>query len=217
MARAATSRVKMNPQLGSPPTLEFRALGELHVDDTYQRSLETEPSIRLIRRIAQFWDWGTVPATRGRTASGRNADGGRRPAPLSAARMRGDIAHLPCVITSYANTGDEAAAFVALNQNRKPLQPLDLFKAALAAEDETATAVQRILIAAGLRLAPHTNWPFWKSGMLANVNALQSVYRRYGERTLFVSLKAIALGFDGRSCALPGRSSTALRHLRQSA
>jgi hypothetical protein len=123
---------------------------------------------------------------------------------LSAARMRGDIAHLPCVITSYANTGDEAAAFVALNQNRKPLQPLDLFKAALAAEDETATAVQRILIAAGLRLAPHTNWPFWKSGMLANVNALQSVYRRYGERTLFVSLKAIALGFDGAQLRFAG-------------
>jgi ParB-like chromosome segregation protein Spo0J len=45
---------------------------------------------------------------------------------LAAATLRGDIAHLPCVITSLMPTlGDEAAAFVALNQNRKPLQPLD--------------------------------------------------------------------------------------------
>lgn len=196
MTRAATSRLKMNPQLGSPPTLEFRALGELKVDDTYQRSLETDPSQRLIRRIAQFWDWGLCqPLAVARRLDGALmvVDGQHR---LAAAGMRGDIAHLPCVITAYANAGDEAAAFVALNQNRKPLQPLDVFKAALAADDETATAVQRVLARAGLALAPHTNWQFWKPGMLANVNALQSTYRKHGEQVLYVALKAVAIGFE---------------------
>jgi hypothetical protein len=195
MSRAATSRLKVNPQLGSPPSLEFRTLAELKVDDTYQRSLETDPSQRLIRRIAQFWDWGLcqpLAVARRQDGSLMVVDGQHR---LAAATLRGDIAHLPCVITSYANTGDEAAAFVALNQNRKPLQPLDIFRAALAAEDETATAVQRIICEAGLRLAPHTNWPFWKPGMLANVNALQAVYRKHGGSVLLVALSAIAKGF----------------------
>lgn len=197
MSRAATSRLKINPQLGSPPTLEFRALAELQVDETYQRSLETEPSSRLIRRIAQFWDWGLCqPLAVARRSDGTLmvVDGQHR---LAAAKMRNDIAHLPCVITSYANSGDEAAAFVALNQNRKPLSPLDLFKAALVAEDATALAVQRIMAAAGLRLAPHTNWQYWKPGMLANVNALQAALRKNGELALHVTLSSIARGFDG--------------------
>jgi hypothetical protein len=109
--------------------------------------------------------------------------------------LRGDIAHLPCVVTAYTNVGDEAAAFVALNQNRKPLQPLDLFKAALAADDDVATQVALTLKQAGLSLAPHTNWQFWKPRMLANVNALQAVYRKYGGSVLLVALSAIAKGF----------------------
>jgi hypothetical protein len=195
MSRAATSRLKMNPQLGSPPSLEFRMLAELQVDESYQRSLDTEPSQRLIRRIAQFWDWGLcqpLAVARRQDGSLVVVDGQHR---LAAARMRGDIAHLPCVITAYANAGDEAAAFVALNQNRKPLQPLDIFKAAVTAEDETAIAVKGILERAGLRLAPHTNWPFWKPRMLANVNALQACYRKHGETVLLVTLGAIAKGF----------------------
>jgi hypothetical protein len=195
VSRPATSRLKVNPPLGVPPSLEFRTLAELHVDETYQRSLETDPSRRLIRQIAQFWDWGLCqPLAVARRGDGSLmvVDGQHR---LEAARTRSDIAHLPCVITAYRNAGDEAAAFVALNQNRKPLQPLDIFKAALAAGDDTATAVQAILTRAGLRLAPHTNWQFWKPGMLANVNAMQTVYRKHGEATLFVTLSAIAKGF----------------------
>jgi hypothetical protein len=104
MSRAATSRLKVNPQLGSPPSLEFRTLAELKVDDTYQRSLETDPSQRLIRRIAQFWDWGLcqpLAVARRQDGSLMVVDGQHR---LAAATLRGDIAHLPCVITSYANT-----------------------------------------------------------------------------------------------------------------
>jgi hypothetical protein len=195
MPGPATSRLKMNPQLGSPPSLEFRMLAELNVDETYQRSLETEPSTRLIRKIAQFWDWAYCqPLVVSRRADGTLmvVDGQHR---LAAATLRSDIAHLPCVITSYANAGDEAAAFVALNQNRKPLQPLDLFKAALVAEDDVAIQVAMTLKNAGLTLAPHTNWQFWKPLMLANVAALQSVYRKHGGSVLFVTLSAMAKGF----------------------
>jgi ParB-like chromosome segregation protein Spo0J len=74
----------------------------------------------------------------------------------SAAKLRGDIPHLPCVITSYANTGDEAAAFVALNQMRRPLSALDLFKAAVAAEDKEALLILGCLNAPDLSRSRHT-------------------------------------------------------------
>jgi hypothetical protein len=58
MSRAATSRLKVNPPLGSPPTLEWRALPELLIDSTYQREVDTPQSQSLIRKIAMYWDWG---------------------------------------------------------------------------------------------------------------------------------------------------------------
>lgn len=198
MSRPATTRLKVNAPLGSPPTLEWRAVGELKIDPEYQRSILAASSQSLIRRIAQFWDWGLCqPLAVAKRPDGSLTvvDGQHR---LEAAKLRSDIAHLPCVITSYANAGDEAAAFVALNQQRRPLTKLDLFKAALAAEDETAVTIARLLDEAGLTLAPHTNYTFWKPGMLANIARIEECYRNHGEKITAASLEAVARGFQGQ-------------------
>jgi hypothetical protein len=178
VSRPATSRLKVNPVLGSPPTLEWRPVGELLIDPAYQRAIDTGPSQTLIRRIAMFWDWGLCqPLAVSRRPDGALTivDGQHRAA---AAKLRGDVPHLPCVITSYASAGDEAAAFVALNQQRRPLQALDLFKAAVAAEDKEALLILDCIQSAGLSLAPHSNWTAWKPGMVANVGGLKRVLRR---------------------------------------
>jgi hypothetical protein len=184
MARAATSRLKVNTPLGSPPTLEWRAVGELLIDDSYQRTVEAAASQALIRRIAMFWDWGLCqPLAVSRRPDGKLliVDGQHR---ASAAKLRGDIPHLPCVITSFASAGDEAAAFVALNQMRRPLSALDLFKAAIAAEDKEALLIAECLASAGLSMAPHANYHSWKPGMVQNVGGIRECLRVRGERVL---------------------------------
>jgi hypothetical protein len=101
MSRAATSRLKVNPQVGQRPTLEFRRLCDLKIDPSYQRSIEIGTSQTLIRRIAMFWDWSLCqPLAVARRADGALmvVDGQHR---LAAARLRGDIYDLPCVITAY--------------------------------------------------------------------------------------------------------------------
>jgi hypothetical protein len=145
-----------------------------------------------------FWDWGLCqPLAVSRRPDGALTivDGQHR---ASAAKLRRDIPHLPCVITSYANAGDEAAAFVALNQMRRPLSALDLFKAAVAAEDKEALTILGALHSAGLSLAPHTNYTAWKPGMISNIGALQRSYRRFGEigeRVLQTALTALAKAY----------------------
>jgi hypothetical protein len=198
MARAATSRLKVNPALGSPPTLEWRAVGELLIDPVYQRSIETGSSQTLIRKIAMFWDWGLCqPLAVARRSDGALmiVDGQHR---LEAAKLRGDVPHLPCVITSYANAGDEAAAFVALNQQRRPLNALDLFKAAVAAEDTIALAIVALLKDNGLSVAPHNNYTCWKPGMVSNLPGIQRCFRQHGETITNASLEALARGFQGQ-------------------
>lgn len=195
MSRPATSRLKVNPPLGSPPTLEWRAVGELGIDPDYQRSILAGPSQTLIRRIAQFWDWGLCqPLAIARRADGslKVVDGQHR---LEAARLRRDIPHLPCVITAYATAGDEAAAFVALNQQRRPLTALDLFKAALAASDTEALAVMAAITDAGLTLAGSTNNQQMKRAAVGNIGGLLRIYRRNGEPVVRAALQVLAKAY----------------------
>jgi len=198
MSRAATTRLKVNPPIGKPPVLEWIAPGELSVDDSYQRSLESENSVTLIRRIAQFWDWGLCqPVNVARRADGSLwiVDGQHRRA---AANMRGDIAHLPCVVQAFADIGREAAAFVALNKQRRALGAVDVFKAALAAGDEDAKAVMQLVTAARLSLAPHSNYVAWQPGMLYCVPTIQAGYRKHGQLIVSSALCAFAEAFEGQ-------------------
>jgi hypothetical protein len=219
LARAATSRLKVNAPLGSPPTLEWRAVGELLIDPVYQRSIDTGPSQSLIRKIAMFWDWGLCqPLAVSRRPDGQLTivDGQHR---ASAAKLRGDIPHLPCVITSYANAGDEAAAFVALNQMRRPLSALDLFKAAVAAEDTEALLILDCLTSAGLSVASHSNYTAWKVGQVANVGGLRRVMVNRGEPTLRLALLALAKSYPGEvlryaGTLFPGFAAVVIDELR---
>lgn len=213
MSRPATSRLKVNPPLGAPPTLEWRSVAELMIDPVYQRSVETGPSQTLIRKIAMFWDWGLCqPLAVSRRPDGALTivDGQHR---ASAAKLRSDIPHLPCVITAYANAGDEAAAFVALNQMRRPLSALDLFKAAVAAEDKEALVIIDCIRSAGLDLAPHMNNKAWKPGQLANIGGLREVYRGKGERVLRDALSVLSNAYKGETLRYAGTIFPGIAHI----
>jgi hypothetical protein len=191
MSRAATARLKVQPQRGMRPSLEFRPIPQLQIDASYQRSIDTGPSQSLVRRIAMHWDWGLCqPLTVAKRDDGSLwvIDGQHR---LAAARMRHDIYDLPCVVVSSVSAADEAASFVALNQQRRPLTALDLFKAALQARDEEAVLIEHALQAAGLSLGRTTNYDSLKPGQVVNVGGLQRVYRRDGEAVL---RRALAIG-----------------------
>lgn len=219
MARAATSRLKVNPPLGSPPTLEWRAVAELQIDASYQRAIDTGPSQSLIRKIAMYWDWGLCqPLAVSRRPDGALTivDGQHR---ASAAKLRGDIPHLPCVITSYSSAGDEAAAFVALNQMRRPLSALDLFKAAVAAEDTEALLILDCITSAGLRIAKHSNFTAWKAGDISNIGGIQRFFRRGGEQALRIALSAMAKAWPNEvlrygGSVFPGFAAVALDEVR---
>lgn len=204
MSRAATSRLKVNAPLGLRPSLEYRPLPQLRIDMSYQRAIDAPGSQTLIRRIAQFWDWGLCqPLVVAKRADGSLmvVDGQHR---LAAARIRNDIYDLPCVVTAYDSAGDEAAAFVALNQSRRPLGKLDLFKAALSAEDKEAVEIAAIVAAAGLSLAPHTNPTAWKPGMVSNVGGIENSFRRWGGEITLAALKALRGGFEDQVLRFAG-------------
>lgn len=198
LPKPATSRLKFNPPLGRMPVLQFIQPSELQVDATYQRSLEASTSQSLIRRLAQHWNWDLCqPLVVARRQGGELfvIDGQHR---LESARMRGDIAHLPCVVVEYSTAADEAASFVHLNQQRRPLGKLDLFKAAVASEDPDACALLAAMQDAGLSVAPHQNYISWKPGMVSNISGLEAAWRNSGRKVAERAMTALRLGFAGQ-------------------
>jgi hypothetical protein len=197
VSRAATSRLKVNPPLGSLPVLQYCSPEQLQIDPAYQRSLEVPSSQTLIRRIAVHWDWGLCqPLSVARRIDGGLyvVDGQHR---LEAARLRGDIQQLPCVVTMFASAAEEAASFVALNQQRRPLNRLQLFRAALAANDQEAATINRALASCDMWIGSSNDLSIQKPGALTCVAGLENCLRVHGSATLTAALEILSQSFKG--------------------
>lgn len=186
-----------NPPVGEPPSIELIPVGRLRIDETYQRSIETAASQRLIARIARDWDWRLcVPLLASRREDGLYViDGQHR---LQGARSRGDIAYLPCCVSDYGSPADEAQVFVEANRKRRSVSRVDTFRAAQLAGDPTATTLSQLLDQAGLRLARFGSPTLLDAGEIVCISALERSLSRYGQRTLAAVLAAIATAFDGQ-------------------
>ncbi|TCM42065.1 DUF6551 family protein [Novosphingobium sp. ST904] len=201
MAQQPAPKLKLNKPLGRLPVLQFLPPSELAVDACYQRSAAGADSQLLIRRIAQNWDWDLclplVVARRidGETEAHYVIDGQHR---LEAAKLRGDIGQLPCVVLTYADVAREAASFVKLNQERKPLKKLDLFKAALASGNPESCAIAQAMADAGLSIAPHGNHIAWKPGMVSNIGGIEAAWRRRGAEQTATALHILSQAFAGQ-------------------
>ena len=156
------------PPKGEPPEMTWLDCSDLQIDPDYQRSIDNKGSQNLIRRIAVNWDWRlcaplTVSLRTGEDGAERHfvIDGQHR---MSAAKLRGDIPQLPCIVSVFASREEEAAAFVGINTERKAVTKLDQFFARLVAGNAAAKAAKAVIDEAGLTV-PRNNDPVaWQRG-----------------------------------------------------
>ena len=192
--RKSASASKFPTPIGRPPSIENRVPGELEIDDTYQRSIDTGPSRALIDRIARGWDWRMcLPLV----VSNRSGvlyviDGQHR---LAAAKLRGDIPFLPCCVAVFDSVADEAALFVAMNRARRAINRLDDFHAAQAGGDADAQAIAALIESVGFTVSRKTGSGAWAPGEVAFTSAIAKVRRRYGEEMARDALQMMADAF----------------------
>lgn len=190
------------PPTGQLPVLQYLTPAQLSVDPAYQRKLDATTSQKLIREIAENWDWAlclplVVARRSADSAEGGGlfvVDGQHRHA---AANLRGDIQVLPCVILEGSEREVEARLFVRLNKQRRPISKLDEFRAAIAAGDEQACEIEDALARAGLKLAANTNPDGWKPGELANVGGLIQAWKTHGGTAGAFALEVLARAYPG--------------------
>lgn len=117
----------------------------------------------------------------------------------AAAVRRGDLLQLPCCLFTYDSPEDEARMFIVANRARKPMNRLDDFHAALAAADEDAVEIQRLVTEAGLRMARNTSSSAWKAGDVAFTSSIAIALRRHGAAIVSAALTSLAEAYEGCS------------------
>lgn len=199
--------------IGNPPSVENRSPDELHLDDGYQRSTDNGASRALIKKIAAAWDWRMcLPLVVSKRDDGSLwvIDGQHR---LAAAKLRGDIAFLPCCVGVYGSVADEAAMFVAMNRARKPMNRLDDFHAAIASGDSEAIEIAALITDAGFTVSRKTGSQSWVPGEVAFTSAIAKVLRKHGARICGDALKVMAEAFPDEVLNAGSSMFTALTKL----
>lgn len=160
------------------------------IDEAYQRELSAR-GMRLIRRIAERWDWNSYkPLSVASAGDGRyEVIDGQHTA--IAAASTGAIETLPCLVLSAETVAERARAFVGINSERLALTPYALFRARVAAGDAEAVAVQNAVSAADVELrqafSVHEEPP---AGSLSCVSSLLQIQRACAPGVLERALKA---------------------------
>jgi hypothetical protein len=185
---AAAKPLRCAPVAPAPKVAHI-GLEQLVIDEAYQRELSAR-GLRLIRRIAERWDWNSYkPLSVAAAGDGRyEVIDGQHTA--IAAASTGAIETLPCLVLSADTVADRARAFVGINSERLSLTPYALFRARVAAGDLDAVAVQAAVTAAGVELrqsfSNHEEPPI---GSLSCVSSLLQIQRHSPAGVLERALK----------------------------
>jgi hypothetical protein len=181
-----------------PPTRapEFRWVDPrtLLVDETYQRGLSRR-SLKLIRSIAEDWDWARFkPPVVANTAGGLEVIDGQHTA--IGAATHGGIREIPVMITAAPGVQDRARSFIGHNRDRLQMTYAQLHAAAIAAADPDALAVVRVCDAAGVRLltcAPPSKY-LWKVG---ESQAYRAIYHLVTDRGPTAAKRILSILVEG--------------------
>lgn len=151
MAQTHKSMAPQMSELGAKPELKWLLLEQLQVDNSYQRDTQSSASRASIRYLKRNFCWANCGALIVCKDEDKYnvIDGQHR---LEAARGRGDIQTLPCIVISDMNIQNQALSFVQINRQRVSLTPMARFHAAVAAGDTLAVHAQGILDTAQIKV-----------------------------------------------------------------
>ena len=165
-----------SPIKGTAPKVSWISCQDLKIDPGYQRIIEGRKSQSLINAIAQDWDWrlcGPIMVSYRKDANDEFQyfviDGQHR---LYAAKKRGDITELPCVISTYVSYEEEAMAFVSINSARRSVTALDRYHARIAAKEKLALQIQETVTSCDLTVTRHNDAEHWQAGEIAFPDAV---------------------------------------------
>jgi hypothetical protein len=191
---------------GRPPRLDWLSISKLVVNTTYQRPI-TKSGENTIKRIMEQFHWSRFSPVIVREVPGKGIfeiiDGQHR----STAALCCGYDRVPAMIVQA--TDDEAARiFAAVNGNVTPMQPLAVYKAALAGGEQWALESRDAARAGGCEILTYPV-PKLKQKPLQTmaVQAVRNAWRQHGPQTLAATFQLLAAS---READKPGYLTSAL-------
>lgn len=184
------------PAAGEVASFEVIPVADLVVDGQYQRAMSAKGRSTVAKIIAEF-DWLRFGAISVARRGGKLAiiDGQHRA--VAAAAM--GIAHVPCMVA----IGDaaEAATFVAINDVRTAVTPVDKFRAKVAAGDPAAVELSDLLTELDINTDVLPGIPL-RPRQTRSISALYKLVRAHGRGVVFTALEMLLDGQEGNPDAL---------------
>jgi hypothetical protein len=158
---------------GWPYSFELLDVGELFVDDSYQRPLTS-----FVSRIARLFDpalFGSLVVSERRKGRFAVVDGQTRAAAVKQLALAGRATRrVPCLVYRGLTRSQEASLFARLQKERRGISSYHRFRAALVAGELEALAIQKIVTDAEYEIGDAPS-------QIGAVAALEKVYRRSPE------------------------------------
>lgn len=179
---------------GSAPILQWVAIDDLVVDETYQRDLKPG-NWKVIRKIADNFRWSMFsPVFVAPVEGGKFAiiDGQHR---THAAAAIG-IEQVPCQVVPM-DQREQAAAFAAVNGTVTKVTTWQIFKAAFAAGEKWAISCDEIARAAGCRVMMANKSHYDKKpGEIYGIRTFREIVERY-DRVHIVQALSVLMATEG--------------------
>ncbi len=176
------------PDPGSPPMLQWIEIALLRVDPRYQRDLRPD-NVRAIGRIAEGFDWSKFSTVHVAPIEGglyAIIDGQHRTHAAAAIGAE----KVPCQVT-HMNLRQQASAFAAINGLAMQVTPIQVFRAALAAEEAWAVEVRKVCEDAGcVAMTYNISQRYKKAG---EIHAIGYLRKLIGSRGAGTATKALGI------------------------
>lgn len=208
-------RLEEHPGLTHPgpePELLWVDKALFVVDEHYQRSTKSRASQSSIAVITANFSWSrfspptVTPA--GDTGKYIVIDGQHR---IEAVRARPDIHSIPVYVIPDMTRQDQAATFVAINQQRVALTPLALYRAQITMGDRMALRVQEVCEEADVSIARYTlPGGLTKPRETLALGTIKKGLERYGDAPVIASLMIIPDTFKLTPAMMRGATLLAL-------
>ncbi|MDB5584867.1 MAG: hypothetical protein JWR80_10043 [Bradyrhizobium sp.] len=180
--------------LGQRPELRWVDPTSLLVDEGYQRDLGKR-SYSLIRGMMQGFAWRKMkPPIVVEVGDGLHCVDGQHTA-IAAASI--GVPEIPVFVVGAASLGERADSFVAHNKDRIVMQPLDIYRARIAAGDPDAVDCANVCQRAGVRIRQIQPGGKILVGDTGAVGTIQRLVRRRGVQTSRNILQAFVTGGRG--------------------
>lgn len=177
---------------GPLPELAWLPVSHLIIDPSYQRTLESRRSQKLIRNLVKEFKWAAfqaILAVKAGTGTWVVIDGQHR---VEAARRRG-FAHVPAVVVEAASVEEQALAFIKTNLDRVAINQFQLHHARIAAKDPLAAKIGRLCTEANLSI-PRYPLPATKlkPGQTLAIGTLGHLVQNFTMATAVIIARSVA-------------------------